>query len=72
MTIPQEKQQVFLDALNDALPRGVHAQYRPSQSMPNVLNVLILGGNMGLEMFGLSCDNDGTVWWFNNLTGALY
>lgn len=68
----QEKQQAFLDALNNKLPRGVHAQYRPSETMPNVLNVLIYGGSMGLELFGLSEDKDGTVWWFQNLMGGLY
>lgn len=68
----QEKQEAFLNELNERLPRGVHAQYRPSESMPNVLNVLIYGGSMGLELFGLSEDKDGTVWWFQNLRGVLY
>lgn len=72
MTKLQEKQQAFIDALNDKLPRGVHAQYRPSESMSNVLNVLIYGGSIGLELFGLSEDKDGTTWWFQNLTGGLY
>ena len=68
----QEKQQAFLDALNDKLPRGVHAQHRPSETMPNVLNVLIYGGNMGLELFGLTLDGNGEVWYFQNLRGVLY
>lgn len=68
----QEKQESFLSELNERLPRGVHAQYRPSESMPSVLNVLIYGGSMGLELFGLSEDKDGTVWWFQNLRGVLY
>jgi hypothetical protein len=68
----KEKQQEFLSELNERLPRGVHAQYRPSQSMPNVLNVLIMGGNIGLELFGLIEDKDGSIHWFQNLTGALY
>lgn len=72
MTKLQEKQQEFLNALNEALPRGVFAQYRPSQSMPNVLNVLIGSGNMIIQMLGLIEDPDGSVWWFDNFTGGLY
>lgn len=72
MTKLQEKQQAFLDALNEALPRGVFAQYRPSQSMPNVLNVLIGSGNMIIQMYGLIQDLDGSVWYFDNFTGGLY
>lgn len=68
----QEKQEAFLVALNDKLPRGVHAQYRPSKDMPNVLNVLIGSGNMLIQMLGLIEDKDGTVWWFENYTGGLY
>lgn len=68
----QEKQEAFLVALNDKLPRGVHAEYRPSQKMPNVLNVLIGSGNMLIQLFGLIQDPDGTVHWFENITGGLY
>jgi len=71
----QEKQQEFINALNEALPRGIHAQCRPSQSippMPNVLNVMIIGGTMGLELFGLTLDTSGEVWYFENLTGRFY
>lgn len=68
----QEKQEAFLSALNDKLPRGVHAQYRPSKDMPNVLNVLIGSGNMLIQMLGLIEDKDGTVWRFENHTGGLY
>lgn len=68
----QEKQEAFLTALNEALPRGVHAQYRPSRDMPNVLNVLIGSGNMLIQLFGLVQDKDGEVYWFENYTGGLY
>ena len=71
MTKLQENQEAFLSALNDKLPRGVHAQYRPSQKMPNVLNVLIGSGNMVIQMFGL-VEQDNVVWWFSNETGGLY
>ncbi len=72
MTKLQEKQEAFLAALNDRLPRGIHAQYRPSQKMPNVLNVLIGSGNMLIQMFGLIQDKDGEVYWCENQTGGLY
>lgn len=72
MTKLQEKQEAFLAALNDKLPRGIHAQYRPSKDMPNVLNVLIGSGNMLIQMFGLVQDQDGEVYWFENFTGGLY
>lgn len=68
----QEKQEAFLTALNEALPRGVYAQYRPSKEMPNVLNVLIGSGNMLMQLFGLVQDKDGEVYWFENYTGGLY
>ena len=68
----QEKQEAFLSALNDKLPRGIHAQYRPSKDMPNVLNVLIGSGNMLIQMLGLVQDQDGEVYWFENYTGGLY
>lgn len=68
----QEKQEAFLTALNDKLPRGIHAQYKPSQKMPNVLNVLVGSGNALIQLFGLIEDKDGTVWWFENYTGGLY
>lgn len=71
----QDKQEAFLSELNERLPRGIHAQYRPSESnppWPNVLNVLIYGGNMGLELFGLTLDGNGEVWYFQNLRGVLY
>jgi hypothetical protein len=71
MTKLQEKQEAFLAALNDKLPRGIHAQYRPSKDMPNVLNVLIGSGNMLIQMFGL-VEQDNVVWWFSNETGGLY
>ena len=32
-------------------PRGVRAEYRPSKSMPNILNVLIGSGNMIIQLF---------------------
>ena len=72
MTKLQEKQGAFLNALNEALPRGVHAQYRPSKDMPNVLNVLIGSGNMIIQMFGLVQDQDGEVYWCENYAGGLY
>lgn len=72
MTKLQEKQEAFLNELNERLPRGVHAQYRPSKDMPNVLNVLIGSGNMIIQMFGLVQDQDGEVYWFENYTGGLY
>lgn len=72
MTKLQEKQEAFLDALNDKLPRNVRAEYRKSQKMPNVLNVLIGSGNMLIQMLGLIEDKDGTVWYFENHTGGLY
>ena len=72
MTKLQDKQEAFLTALNDKLHRGVHAQYRPSKDMPNVLNVLIGSGNMLIQKFGLIEDPDGSIWWFNNFTGGLY
>jgi hypothetical protein len=72
MTKLQEKQEAFLDALNEALLRGVHAQYRPSKDMPNVLNVLIGSGNMIIQKFGIVQDRDGEVYWFENYTGGLY
>ena len=72
MTKLQEKQEAFLTALNDKLPRGVHAQYRPSKDMPNVVNVLIGSGNMLIQKFGLISDPDDTVWYFENFTGGLY
>lgn len=72
MTKLQEKQEAFLSALNDKLPRGIHAQYRPSKDMPNVLNVLVGSGNMLIQKFGLICDPDDTVWYFENFTGGLY
>ena len=72
MTKLQEKQEAFLAALNDKLPRGVRAEYRPSQKTPNVLNVLIGSGNMLIQMFGLISDPDGTVWYFENFSGGLY
>lgn len=72
MTKLQEKQEAFLVTLNDKLPRGVHAQYRPSKDMPNVLNVLIGSGNMLIQLFGLVQDKDGEVYWFENITGGLY
>lgn len=72
MTKLQEKQEAFLNALNEALPRGIHAQYRPSKDMPNVLNVLIGSGNMLIQMLGLVQDQDGEVYWFENYTGGLY
>lgn len=68
----QEKQEAFLSALNDKLPRGIHAQYRPSKDMPNVLNVLIGSGNMLIQIFGLIQDPDGEVYYFENITGGLY
>lgn len=71
MTKLQEKQEAFLTALNDKLPRGVHAEYRPSKDMPNVLNVLIGSGNMLIQKFGLIEQGD-VVWWFHNETGGLY
>jgi hypothetical protein len=72
MTKLQEKQEAFLSELNERLPRGVHAEYRPSKDMPNVLNVLIGSGNMLIQKFGLIEDKDGTVWYFENFTGGLY
>lgn len=72
MTKLQEKQEAFLNALNEALPRGVHAEYRPSQKMPNVLNVLIGSGNMLIQLFGLVHGEDGEVYYFENITGGLY
>ena len=72
MTKLQEKQEAFLSALNDKLPRGIHARYRPSKDMPNVLNVLIGSGNMLIQMLGLVQDQDGEVYWFENYTGGLY
>lgn len=72
MTKLQEKQQEFIDELNERLPRGVRAEYRPSKSMPNVLNVLIGSGNMIIQLFGLVQDQDGEVYWFENITGGLY
>jgi len=72
MTKLQEKQEAFLNELNERLPRGIHAQYRPSKDMPNVLNVLIGSGNMLIQMFGLICDPDGEVYYFENFTGGLY
>ena len=72
MTKLQEKQEAFLSELNERLPRGIHAQYRPSKDMPNVLNVLIGSGNMLIQMFGLICDPDDTVWYFENFSGGLY
>ena len=72
MTKLQEKQEAFLSALNDKLPRGIHAQYRPSKDMPNVLNVLIGSGNMLIQMLGLVQDQDGEVYYFENFTGGLY
>lgn len=71
-TLLQEKKQEFLDTLNQRLPRGIHAQYRPSKDMPNVLNVLIGSGNMLIQLFGLVQDQDGEVYWFENYTGGLY
>lgn len=71
MTKLQEKQEAFLSELNERLPRGVHAQYRPSKDMPNVLNVLIGSGNMLIQMLGL-IEQDDVVWWFENFTGGLY
>ena len=71
-TLLYEKKQEFLDTLNQKLPRGIHAQYRPSKDMPNVLNVLIGSGNMLIQKFGLIEDKDGTVWYFENFTGGLY
>lgn len=68
----QEKQEAFLTALNDKLPHGVHAQYRPSKDMSNVLNVLIGSGNRIVQMFGLIQDRDGEVYWCENHTGGLY
>ena len=68
----QEKQEAFLSELNERLPRGVHAQYRPSKDMPNVLNVLIGSGNMLIQMLGLVQDQDGEVYYFENFTGGLY
>jgi hypothetical protein len=72
MTKLQEKQEAFLSELNERLPRGVHAEYRPSKDMPNVLNVLIGSGNMLIQKFGLIEDKDGTVWYFENFTGGSY
>ena len=72
MTKLQEKQEAFLTELNERLPRGIHAQYRPSKDMPNVLNVLIGSGNMLIQMLGLVQDQDGEVYWFENYTGGLY
>lgn len=72
MTKLQEKQEAFLDALNEALPRGVRAEYRPSEGMSNVLNVLIGSGSMLIQMFGLISDPDDTVWYFENSTGRFY
>lgn len=72
MTKLQEKQEAFLNELNERLPRGIRAEYRPSKDMPNVLNVLIGSGNMLIQMLGLIEDKDGTVWWFENYSGGLY
>lgn len=72
MTKLQEKQEAFLSELNERLPRGIHAQYRPSKDMPNVLNVLIGSGNMIIQMLGLIEDEDNTMWYFENYTGGLY
>ena len=72
MTKLQEKQEAFLTELNERLPRGIHAQYRPSKDMPNVLNVLIGSGNMLIQKFGLVQDQDGEVYYFENHTGGSY
>ncbi len=72
MTKLQEKQEAFLNELNERLPRGVRAEYRPSKDMPNVLNVLIGSGNMLIQLFGLVQDKDGEVYYFENITGGLY
>lgn len=68
----QEKQEAFLVALNDKLPRNVRAEYRSSKDIPNVLNVLIGSGNMLIQMLGLVQYQDGEVYWFENFTGGLY
>jgi hypothetical protein len=68
----QEKKQEFLDALHDALPRNVNAQYKESQTMKNVLNVVIHSGNNILELYGLIEDPDGSIHWFKNSSGGWY
>jgi len=72
MTKLQEKQEAFLSELNERLPRGVHAQYRPSKDMPNVLNVLIGSGNMLIQKFALVQDQDGEVYYCENISGGIY
>lgn len=68
----QEKKQVFLDALNDKLPREFGVQSQPSATMNNVENVLIHTNGMVVDVYGLIQDKDGSVHWFKNTTGQLY
>ena len=77
MSLMKEKQQEFLDALNDKLPKNIIAKYVPSQTMKNVLNVVISHGSVPIQVLGLSEDTDKntgehSVWWFNNYTGRFY
>lgn len=73
----QELKQKFLDELNERLPRGVMAQYHPSQNMPNVINVLISVQGMIVQAFALTEDvnketGECTVWYCINYSGGFY
>lgn len=77
LSLLKEKQQAFIEALNDKLPRNIHARLIPSQKMSNVVNIVIGQGNQVLQLFGLSEDTDKetgehSVYWFYNYTGGLY
>ena len=65
----QEKKQEFLDALNEALPRGCVAHYEQSK-YPHSLNVII---SRGYSLLGLFVLEEGVEvnYWQNN-TGVMY
>lgn len=72
MTKLQEKQEAFLAALNDKLPREVVAHYSPSQKYPNdTLNVILSNKGNLVGLFVLE-QGEFEVNYFINKSGGLY
>jgi hypothetical protein len=68
----QEKQNEFLLALNDRLPRGVVAHCSPSKNWPeHTVNIILsMSGNL-VGLFVLEQGEFEVNWWVNN-SGGLY
>ena len=68
-----DKLEQFVIEFNERLPRDVKVFHSTSNNVDNIVNIVVqrLDG-ITVVAYGLIQDNDGSVHWFENLTGRLY